>query len=776
MDKTGPAWPKISALILFIALTITWSLYLASPPAPEPETIAEEKFSAERAFKHIKQIASNPHPIGSAENDRVRAYLLAELRKLGLHPRVEDGIGFNSWVVSGHTKNIIATMQGTDPTQTLLVMAHYDSQFFTPGAADDASGVAAILEMIRALQHRPALKNNLVILFTDGEEMGLLGARQFARSYPDIGEIDLVLNVEARGSSGVVSMFETGSGNAKLIKMFANASPNPFANSLTYTVYRMLPNDTDYTVLKEIGIQGLNFAFYSDYLNYHTMQDTPGNLSLASLQHHGEYLLHNLLLFGNQQLDLESDHDLAYFNNPWGGLFYYPVSWSYFLAGICLLLFLLLFLLQYRRGSISLPGILSSALLFIGVMLIVAAITHFGWQAVREIFSHYRWQQHGETYARAWYLWGFTGLTVLLFSKFFIWIKDKVNTSNTLGGIYLVLILLTILITIYLPAGSYLLIWPVGFGLLHWWRANRELANQERSWPAIGMISAGIFPVLFMFPPYIKFFHIVLTTNLLAPSLLLVTVTLGISWPAIRYLVDRLGRYWYLFWGLFTVVCIAGIILKSGYSPAQKKQNSLLYALDVDQDRAWWLSHDHRPDPWTLRYLGENPPDSSFSAFGLFGNRRLLNRRAPLIPLHPPAMEVLRDSTDDSLRYLSLRFSAPSGGNTMRVSLSQPDRVQMVAVSSVSIFDLRHPPENQPDLFSRLYHYADLSHPFTVDLILSGPKAPLQLKTVVFSRELPAEHINQFTPRPPHTMPKPFGFTNGTVLKKTYTVDPADPR
>ncbi|MDZ7682110.1 MAG: M20/M25/M40 family metallo-hydrolase [Fodinibius sp.] len=309
-------------LLLFLIFSVWLGFNVIQPPDPQPKSSHPAEFSAERAFSHVKQIAQQPHPLGSTYNDSVRTYIMTQLENLGLDPEIQEGIGVAGRFGSGragHTTNIIAQIDGRDPEKTILLMTHYDSAPNAPGAADDGSGVAAILESVRALQaQEEPLKNNVLILITDGEERGLLGAELFVDQFKQLDQIDLVLNFEARGTSGPSMMFETSSPNANLIPHFAKATPHPVANSLMYTVYKLLPNDTDMSVTKRAGLKGLNFAFTKDYLNYHTMQDRPENLSLASLQHQGTNLLGNIRHFGNISFSLDSSSEYVYFNSAAG--------------------------------------------------------------------------------------------------------------------------------------------------------------------------------------------------------------------------------------------------------------------------------------------------------------------------------------------------------------------------------------------------------------------------------------------------------------------------
>jgi hypothetical protein len=119
----------------------------------------------------------------------------------------------------------------------------------------------------------PSLKNDLIFLLTDGEEAGLIGARGFVQSSPLSKEIKLVVNFEARGTSGPVYMFETSSGNERLIREFGKAAPLPAASSLMFGIYGRMPNDTDLTVLKRAGWSGLNLAFIGNPEHYHQPSD-----------------------------------------------------------------------------------------------------------------------------------------------------------------------------------------------------------------------------------------------------------------------------------------------------------------------------------------------------------------------------------------------------------------------------------------------------------------------------------------------------------------------
>ncbi len=278
-------------------------------PAPQPATAPVADFAAGRAMADVRIIAKAPHPTGSVANNDVRAYLTGRLQALGFTVR-QSRVALPEKVRARMASrgapaefavNIIALRSGRDPAApAVAVMAHYDSVPGSPGAADDATGVAAALEIARAIP-RAAQARDLVLLFTDAEEAGLNGARDFfgqiAKNAPQgtpplpgdplAGRLGAVINLEARGGGGRAMMFETGPGNGALVALFADVVPDPAANSLAVKIYELLPNNTDFTPAKQRGLPGVNFAFVGDAWQYHSPLATPDVLDQGALQHMG---------------------------------------------------------------------------------------------------------------------------------------------------------------------------------------------------------------------------------------------------------------------------------------------------------------------------------------------------------------------------------------------------------------------------------------------------------------------------------------------------------
>ena len=173
--------------------------------------------------------------------------------------------------------------QGLAGKKALMLCAHDDSVTDGPGAGDDASGVAVVLETLRALKAGSVLNRDVIVRFDDGEESGFYGSRLFVDEHPWAKEIGVVLNFDARGNSGPSIMFETSEGNGWLVDQYAQAAPHPLATSLSMDIYKIMPNNTDMTVFKQAGMGGLNFAFSAGIAYYHTREDTPENLDPRTL-------------------------------------------------------------------------------------------------------------------------------------------------------------------------------------------------------------------------------------------------------------------------------------------------------------------------------------------------------------------------------------------------------------------------------------------------------------------------------------------------------------
>ena len=288
-------------LVLIVAgllAAMAGTRWLTQPPPLRAEN-APGQFDASRAKARLARvIGSSPaHPADSASSDGVRARLVAELRAAGLQPRVDDRFACNKLhkqrgVSCARVRNVLVTIGRQDSSAPhVLVNSHYDSVPVGPGASDAGLGVAAMIEAAVLLRDRPLVRP-VTFLFNEGEELGLVGARAFLEGNPLSRRIDALINLEARGTTGPVNMFETSVPNAAAVRLFARSVEHPVANSLAVSAYRLIPNYTDVnTFVEERDWLFLNFAPIGNETRYHSPGDDLEAVDLATLQHMGDQLM-----------------------------------------------------------------------------------------------------------------------------------------------------------------------------------------------------------------------------------------------------------------------------------------------------------------------------------------------------------------------------------------------------------------------------------------------------------------------------------------------------
>ena len=173
MDK----WLKSVVGLAFVFFML-WVGYLQTQ-APAARADSDVDYAA--LAEHVAVIAQRPHPIGSAANREVRDYIVGYFESLGLETSVQKTtvvfrhpFRAKSPTIISNVENIFARLPGTGKgegagkgigeNQDLVLMAHYDSRADGPGAGDDASGTASILEAARIMTAGPAPRHDVVFL------------------------------------------------------------------------------------------------------------------------------------------------------------------------------------------------------------------------------------------------------------------------------------------------------------------------------------------------------------------------------------------------------------------------------------------------------------------------------------------------------------------------------------------------------------------------------------------------------------------------------------
>lgn len=682
-------WTSFLVLV-FVLLAAAFLTTHEGVPDALPVSAPQDVFSAERALGHLNAIAAAPHPIGSAEHDRVRDYLVAQFTALGVTPEIQKTTGVTPrYRVAGTVENIVARLQGTSgSTDAVALTAHYDSVPAGPGAGDDGGGVAALLETLRALKSGPPLRNDVLFAITDGEEDGLLGASAFLEGDASAKDVRLTVNFEARGNAGASQMFETSANNGRLVSFFADSSPHPSASSLTYEIYKYMPNDTDMTVFKRAGDAGLNFAFIGNWEAYHTPLDNPQLLDRGSLQQHGENALSLARTLGNADLSELRDRDAVYFSLPANLLIHYSTSLVWPLALVAA--GFLLGAMFYASGAwqTRLSQVFVSLFAHIGILIMLVLVGLGFVKGVR--WLHANTLAEGPLDQNLLYVLGLFCLLLAVLTAFYeILCKRIAPAAFFFGGAILILVI-TFVTAKALPGGSYEFVWPLLVGLL----ATVTVAFRRSFRPLLLASILCIFslPALLLFVPLVRGFYEALGFTTIGAPLL--GVMLGLLFlllfPFLEPVIQAGGKVLpILIFGSAVVLCVAAAATTE-YSSAHPKPSLLAYALDADSGKAVWTSSVSRVDPWTAEYLGTAPTRGKLPDFyPEWYPIEFLQHEAPAITLPPPQAELLDQSSDNNTRTLRLRITSPRHARTIHVGVTGAE----VLSASANDHDLGKPSE-----------------------------------------------------------------------------------
>ena len=643
--------PTLTALAAFFLLA--WLSVRLDSVSERPSPVASDGFSMETMMALIRRIASEPHPIGTQANAAVRAYLVAELEALGLETHVQRDpgtfISANGSVV-GVPHNVLARLPGLEDGKALMLSAHYDSVVNGFGAADNGASVAAILETIRVLKSSGPLRNDLIVLLTDGEEAGMLGADAFITTHPWAKQVGVVLNFEFRGNDGPVFMFETSAGNGKLIDGYATV-PRPIASSLMYEIYRLMPNDTDMSVFKKAGIPGMNFAAVRGMTSYHTRLDRPERINVATLQHQAETMLATARYFGNADLGALESKDVVYFNVPGAGLVTYSAQWVPWLSIGVALLFAFTFWRGVNSGSLRIGRTLLAMPAMFLIALLLAAACLLLWLGVCAIHPGYG--ALSEVYDSQWYWLSFTALAIGAFALLAAWIRKQIDPMELTMGAILAWLLGLLMSTAWAPGISFLLVFsivPVLLALAIFPQALMPAARDSRG---LIWIFAAAAPSIFLFTPVLHNLLHAATTHASAVVVFVEVLLLGVLTPVIVGMARPRLVSGISFAAGFALL-LSGV-LTTRFDDVNPLPNNLIYVQNGSPGKALWLSPAETLDAWTEAVLGPAAVHRNLiEAYGPEA-RQYWVASAPDLGVRPPAVELLRDTVSGDTRVIDIR-------------------------------------------------------------------------------------------------------------------------
>ncbi|MEU0538688.1 M20/M25/M40 family metallo-hydrolase [Nocardia sp. NPDC005978] len=654
------------ALLLVLAVMSAWD---QQPHGFRGESAPGDVFSAERAQRVIEEIARAPHAVGSAEHARVRDHLADELRKLGLATEIQRGVGTYPGGLSApesafaQVSNIVATLPGADSTGTVYLTAHYDSVTSGPGANDDSVGVAAIMETVRALRDGDGtLRNNVVVLLTDAEEPGLLGAEAFvaAGGYDTRG---VVINHDARGASGPALLWRITHPDGPLIRAVARA-PYPNTDSTTTAAAGAgIPSSTDFVSFESGELRVLDWAFAGSSAYYHNREDTPEHVNLPTVQQLGENTLALTRDFGQRDLAETSDGaDAAYFPLPFAGLVVIPAWVILVLAALGTLGVIGLAWRVRRAGEASVKAIAGGAITLVVAVPIAVAATYGLWWLLQEIRPEYQ-ASPVDPYRPEFFHIAVLVLSTAVLIGWYAFARRVFGPTGTAIGLLAGVTLLGAGIAVVSPPAAQVLVLPAAAAVLGVgasfvigdpWRlpvltlllAPAALFLGSTAWAGV---QTGLVTAPFLAAPAIV---------LLGALLLL---TLSRSWPARRgWLVPGAAL-------VLTVVLAAAGMAVDRFDDRHPRLSQIIYALDADRAQARWLSM-LAPDAWSRDFVSTGGPEGSFAELWDYA---VATGDAPAQALSAPIAEVTSDRTEAGRRTVTLRMRSTRGA--YRLDLRWPD-------------------------------------------------------------------------------------------------------
>ena len=597
-------------VVLLLGALTALSVLALQPPAPAAADAPEQDFSAGRAFAHVERLATETHVAGSPANDRVVDYLEQTLTGMGLDTRVQNAVGTyqaeSGTAEMARVRNVVAVLPGTDSTGRIVLMAHHDSVETGPGANDDGAGVSSILESVRALTAGEPLRNDLVVVLTDAEEACLCGAEAFASRHPLAAEGGVVLNLEARGTTGPPIMFETSLSNERLAEAYAAAAPHPVASSFAVEVYRTLPNDTDFSVMLADGDwTGLNSAYIDGAAAYHTPQDTPDRMDRGSLQAHGDNALALVRELGARDLGTLSEpaaQDATYFP-VLDRLVRYPGSLVWPLAIASLVAVALFVLVARVRGETSVPRTLGAVVLTVLPLALAPLSVQGLWSLMTAVRPGYGSML--DPWRPAPYRLAAVALVATVVLLWYACLRRWVGPVALWTGALVWLAVLAGMLAAYAPGGAYLATWPALAGAV---AGLLAVATRSRVVRAVAALLAGGVAAVVLAPTVVLFFPALGLSSGAAPAFVATLMALALL-PAFELLFPPPGQQRIA----AAVVPVTAAVLAAGLTVAgllvdtfdgrHPVPSQLVYALDADEGRAWWVSTEDEPGDYTGGYV-----------------------------------------------------------------------------------------------------------------------------------------------------------------------------
>ncbi len=578
---------KYLALPITVAAAFLIAGWAEMTPAPQPTSAPG--FSADRAMASVRTISATPHVSGSLANQKVRDWLVIELQTAGLEVQTQSSFAVRQsakWpgMLAAPVDNVIAVLPGSDRSApAVALMAHYDAVPYSPGASDDAAGTAVALDTAQVMARGPKPKRDVIFLFTDAEELGLLGATAFFREHALAKRVGIVVNVEARGSAGRATMFQTSPGNDGLVRLWATNAPNPSGSSLTDAIYKLLPNDTDLSVSLDAGVAGINSAYVGGQFDYHNPTDSVASLDPGSLQHLGEFGQSMTKALAYADALPAKGQDSAYFDLFGLVVVHYPMAFGWLLIAAGAVLVALLTVRTKTSPFSVIAGALGT-LTLVGtaaalIMLLRLNLKGDGVMGDREMLAELT--PLLVTYALLALGWTYGGVRLLIHWR-------AVGGWGLWLGTMLLTLLIAVAMQVYVPGGAYVFGWPLlAAGLIGLVAARTDLESAATRWSTV--IGGGLVFALAAQLAHQAYISLGSET----PALLVLAILHGVLLLLPLFMVTNprgVTRKAFLSLMGAAAAGSAGIYLTDGFSDRYPRPGDLFHLTDTATGQGGWAT------------------------------------------------------------------------------------------------------------------------------------------------------------------------------------------
>ena len=776
------------ALLVIIGL-LTWIGFTQlRTPDVKPATAPETTFSAERAMVHLNVIASESRAIGMPGHEAARDYLVAELTAMGLQPeiqttssvlRFEGADTFGAGMVS----NVIVRIPGTANTGAIAINAHYDGGATGPAAGDNGVGVVATLEVARAVLAGEPLANDLIIVFSDAEEVGDLGSAAFNQDHPWAQDVRIAINFEAQGSGGPAMLYATSDEDGWLTGEYLSVAPEASAYSLLPELVKSLPGrlacDLEDYLIK--GAAGLGFVIADDTTDYHTATDTVTNVDQGSIQQEGDNTLAAVRHFGNLDLtEVPRETNRVYFTILPGVTIHYGGNSMLALAALTTLLVATVTVLGYRRRMLSVGGLLVGAVGMLLGTLVAVALVEAIWFLVKATNPDFQVHVVGAHQSNAIVL-ALSLMGIALMATLYVLLQKRIRTENLAAGAMLGWIVPMWAISLVAPGASYYLTWPLLFAVLPlaWVILARE--RDQRGGVELAVLAVAVLPAALLIPGIAY-----QTVGLLHRMEYMLGITgnvpvLGL-WAI--FIAPLVGLYLFhlnalsgggtrparwLVPGVTALVAIALLgfsSLASGFDAEHPRPNHIAYELNGDTGEARFVSLDPELDSWTGQFFPDDPATADYEIqAGTVAT--VFSAPTTAVAIETVEVAMVSDAAEDGVRTVTFRITSPRGAPELQAEIIAGGEI-LTATMDGRALDLSEYAPARDGAFRFGYSGIDADGIELTMTVQSAEALELSITETTYGLpEIPGLIVR---PRSDDQMPAAGFPPDATVVRKTFSI------